>query len=167
MRKKTRIEKLLPGNELTTNSAQETRIAGKETAGNILSGGTGIQSERHAVVLALTGELGSGKTTFLQGFAEGLNISDRIISPTFILVRMYKLDRKFSKFDTFYHIDLYRLEEDIDRQLTDLGFDEIINDPGNIVAVEWADKAKEMFPEDAVWINFEPEEEKKRRIRIG
>ncbi|RLC30881.1 tRNA (adenosine(37)-N6)-threonylcarbamoyltransferase complex ATPase subunit type 1 TsaE, partial [Candidatus Woesebacteria bacterium] len=68
--------------------------------------------------LALTGELGSGKTTFIQGLAEGLGVKGRIISPTFILMRKYEA----SKSD-FYHIDFYRLEDDLENEIKNLGID--------------------------------------------
>src|SRR3989344_3335881 len=82
-------------------------------------------------IVCLYGDLGSGKTTFVQGLAEGLGIKSRIISPTFIIMRSHEL-----KNGMFYHIDLYRIGSE--RDLEGLGIEEIINNKSNIVAIEWA-----------------------------
>lgn len=113
----------------------------------------------HAILLALTGELGSGKTTFVQGIAEGLGIRKRVISPTFIILRKYQAQ----SFD-FFHIDLYRLDENIDKELANIGFYEIIENPRNFIVVEWAEKAKEVIPDFAQWINFFHKSQNERSI---
>jgi tRNA threonylcarbamoyladenosine biosynthesis protein TsaE len=92
-------------------------------------------------VLALSGDLGSGKTTFSQGFAQGLKINDRIVSPTFLIIRQYPVP---GKKNYFYHIDLYRMEN-ID--LKNSGLEEILSEPSNVVLIEWADKILEYLPE--------------------
>lgn len=112
-------------------------------------------------VFALTGDLGSGKTTFVQGFAEGLGISSRIISPTFILVRKYGLTGK-----SFYHIDLYRLEDDVEGEVKNLGINDVWEKKENIVVIEWAEKIRNVIPKSASWIKFENLGENKRRIEI-
>lgn len=111
--------------------------------------------------LALTGELGSGKTTFIQGLAEGLGIKGRIISPTFILMRKYLA----SKHD-FYHIDFYRLENDLENEIKNLGIDDIWEKKDNIVAIEWAEKIKNSLPKDVIWLKFESVGKDKRKILI-
>ncbi len=98
-------------------------------------------------VYALVGELGSGKTTFAQGFAQGLGIKDKILSPTFILIRQHPIP-KSSK--TLYHLDLYRMDNT--EQIKQLGIEEIISDPDNIVLIEWAEKAKKFLPQNITWI---------------
>lgn len=112
-------------------------------------------------VIALTGELGAGKTTFVQGFAQGLGIGDKIISPTFILIRHHKIPKTKK---TLYHIDLYRLQNPQD--LTGLGLAEILSNPENIVLIEWAEKAKKLLPKNATKINIERLRENKRLITI-
>ena len=93
-------------------------------------------NKNSAVVLALSGDLGAGKTTFLQGFARGLGIKEVVNSPTFIVMKRFKIyDLRFKN---FYHIDCYRLESEKD--LEGLGFKEIISNPKNIVAIEWPEK---------------------------
>ncbi|MEK7113134.1 MAG: tRNA (adenosine(37)-N6)-threonylcarbamoyltransferase complex ATPase subunit type 1 TsaE [Patescibacteria group bacterium] len=126
--------------EFITQSAEETKNLGKTLAADL----AGYE------VFALSGDLGSGKTTFVQGFAEGLGISSRIISPTFILMRKYKVGDK-----NFYHIDLYRLEGNIENEVINLGLGDIWEKPENIVVIEWAEKIKEMISESAKWIKFE------------
>ena len=113
--------------------------------------------------------MGSGKTTFVQGLAEGLGIKQRIISPTFILVRKYALElkAKSSKLKAFYHIDLYRLEENIEAEVRNLGLEEIWQNPENIVVIEWAEKIKSMIPKKAKWIKFENLGVDKRKIIIS
>ncbi len=78
--------------------------------------------------MALTGDLGSGKTTFVQGLAEGLAIDVRVISPTFIIIRKYKipLAMKLKGIKYFYHIDLYRLEGAVESELVNLGVRDIL-----------------------------------------
>lgn len=137
--------------EFITKSAFETKSLGKEVASK-LEGGE---------VFALSGELGSGKTTFVQGFAEGLGVKGRIISPTFILMRKYKVGDK-----DFYHIDLYRLEENIENEVIHLGISDIWKRPENVVIIEWAEKIKDMIPESAKWIKFEDLGGEKRKIII-
>lgn len=137
--------------ETITKSAQETKDLGKKTATNLKGGET----------LTLTGELGSGKTTFIQGLAEGLGVKGRIISPTFILMRKYLA----SKFD-FYHIDFYRLEDNLENEIKNLGIDDIWEKKDNIVAIEWAEKIKNSLPKDVIWLRFENIGKDERKIVI-
>ena len=132
-----------------TNSSEETQKLA-EKMGEKLNGGQ---------FFALFGNLGGGKTNFTQGLAKGLGIKRRIISPTFIILRQYKLKK-----GNFYHIDLYRTESLND--LINLGIDEIISDKNNIVVVEWAEKMKELLPKKRISISFKFLEENKREIKI-
>ena len=110
---------------------------------------------RKGDVVALCGELGSGKTRFIQGFAKGLGLRQRLTSPTFVLLKKYK---------NLYHIDCYRLNKP--KNLLDLDFKEIISNSQNIVLIEWAEKVRSMLPKDVIWVKFEIVSEKKRRIKI-
>lgn len=164
--KKQADHKFLQRTEIKSGSLEETKAAGGAFAEQIIQkikSAQGIPKE--AVILALSGDLGSGKTTFLQGFTEKLGV-ERVVSPTFILMRVYNLDAQITGFEKFYHLDLYRLEGQVAAQVTDLGFDEIIKDPKAIIAVEWAEKAEDMFPDDTTWILFEYIDEKTRMLRI-
>lgn len=123
-------------------------------------------------VFALVGELGSGKTTFVQGLAKGLGINRRIISPTFIIVRKYNIplvhQPKGIKY--FYNIDLYRFETEIEKEIkkevANLGIEEIWSHLENVVAIEWAEKIRNIIPKRAVWIKFEDLGGDRRRIRV-
>jgi tRNA threonylcarbamoyladenosine biosynthesis protein TsaE len=91
-------------------------------------------------VLSLTGDLGAGKTTFVQGLAAGLKISEQITSPTFILMKEYRGGRY-----PLMHIDVYRLDRV--QEVIDLGYDEFL-DPAYIVAVEWGDVVEPLLPRE-------------------
>ena len=150
-----------------TNSSKETKRLGRDFA-KVLEKGD---------VLYLYGDLGSGKTTFVRGLAEGLGVKQRIISPTFIIVRCYEFQTQNSKLksqnhnsklkslEQFYHIDLYRTESE--RDLEGLGIEEIINNKNNIVAIEWADKLKSFSPEKRIDIEFSYEKVNTRKIRFS
>ncbi len=116
-----------------------------------------MSKNQRGIVIGLIGELGAGKTTFAQGFAEGLGIKNRIISPTFILMR---------KYGDFYHIDLYRLEKDVENEVRNLGLFDIWEKPENIILIEWAEKIENILPKDSIKIEFELLDEFERKIRI-
>lgn len=129
--------------EIITNSAAETAEAGSRFSQNLIGRGSGPR------VVCLYGNLGSGKTTFTQGFAKGLGITTRLLSPTFIIVRRYSIPET-EKF--LYHIDLYRLKDTGD--FRELGLDEIFSDPESIVVVEWAEKLAGRLPDRRTDIHF-------------
>ena len=133
--------------EIITKSDQET----KELAGEIAQEMLGRENSE-ALVIGLEGDLGSGKTTFIQGIAQGLGIKDKITSPTFVIMK---------KYNSFYHIDCYRIES---KDLLELGFKEIINQSGNIVMIEWAERVKNVLPKNTIWMKFEYIDENKRKI---
>lgn len=134
----------------TTNSFEETQKLGRDFA-RVLGKGD---------IICLYGELGSGKTTFVQGLAEGLGIKNRIISPTFIIMRSHEL-----KNGMFYHVDLYRTESEKD--IEGLGTEEIINDHENIVAIEWAEKLKSKMPAKRIDIEFSYEKKNMRKVAFS
>ncbi|EKD90341.1 MAG: hypothetical protein ACD_31C00008G0013 [uncultured bacterium] len=111
-------------------------------------------------IFALIGDLGSGKTTFAQGFARGLGIKEKIISPTFVLIKQHSIPNSKK---TFYHIDLYRLEGEID--LISIGLKEIF-ESGNVVLIEWADKILDMLPKDITKIIITKLDKDERSIEI-
>jgi tRNA threonylcarbamoyladenosine biosynthesis protein TsaE len=132
-----------------TNSSGETQKLGESFAQKLQGGD----------VLALYGNLGSGKTTFVQGLAKGLGVKKRIISPTFIIVRHYRIDG-----GNFYHVDLYRTESRHD--LLGVGLDQIIAQKDSIIVLEWAEKMGELLPRKRIDIEFEYVEDNKRKIVI-
>ena len=143
---------------LTANPSQ-TKKLGEILAKEILK----TQPKKIAQILGLEGDLGGGKTTFLQGFAKGLGIKQKILSPTFIILKRFKI--KDLRFKYFYHIDCYRIKKP--KEILDLGFKEIITNPQNIVAVEWADRIRKIMPKTMIWIRFEFVDKKTRKITLG
>ncbi len=143
--------------KIITKKEKETQKVGKILAEEILK--TRVKPK----VIALIGELGSGKTTFIKGFASGLKINKKIISPSFLIFKEYPFLYKKEKY-TFYHWDLYRLNKK--KEIFDLGFKKIIGDPKNIVAIEWADKIKNILPKNSFKIYFYHKSPKERKIEL-
>lgn len=139
-----------------TNNPSQTRKLGKLLAEEISK----TAPPKEAVVIGLEGDLGGGKTTFLKGFARGLKISKKILSPTFVIMKRFVIKNR--NFKNFYHIDCYRIEEP--KEILNLGFKEIVSNPQNIVAVEWADRIRKILPKDTIIIQFEFINENKREI---
>lgn len=123
-------------NKIITADAQETAEVGQKLAHQLKTR-----------IVCLYGNLGSGKTTFAQGFAKGLGITTRLLSPTFIIVRRYDIP---SSEKLLYHIDLYRISD-----FDGLGLTEIFSDPNAIVVIEWAEKLGTLLPKERVDIHFD------------
>ena len=150
-------------NIFITKSNKETQKIAQEFSSCLINRG----------VIALFGDLGAGKTTFVQGLAKGLGIKQRIISPTFIIVRSYELNGKLQTANgktssqilkLFYHIDLYRTESVKD--VLGLGIKEIMNNPENIVVIEWAEKIENLLPKNTIKIYFEYINDTERKLKI-
>ncbi|MFB3884215.1 MAG: tRNA (adenosine(37)-N6)-threonylcarbamoyltransferase complex ATPase subunit type 1 TsaE [Thermodesulfobacteriota bacterium] len=122
---------------LHSKSASETIRIGKYIGGLLLPGD----------VVALSGELGTGKTQFIKGLAAGLGIrkSAKIMSPSFTLIHEYVGKVRF------YHIDLYRLESE--KEAEELGLEEYFQ-AGGITAIEWADRIPSLLPQEVFWISI-------------
>lgn len=133
-----------------TTSPEETIAFAKEFAKKLKPGS----------VLCLEGQLGSGKTTFIKGLAEGLGLAhpEQVKSPTFVLMHIYKAKVPL------YHFDCYRLESS--EELSNIGFEDFVNDPCAISCIEWAEKAKNLLPLDALHLHFKILGESKRQIAI-
>jgi len=144
--------------KIITNTYQETQDIGKNLAEGILMS----KAQKGALVLCLQGDLGAGKTTFLQGFAKGLGINDMVNSPTFVIMKKFPIKNRNFKY--FYHFDCYRLNSP--EEMLELGFKNIISDPKNIVAIEWPEKISKLLPQNNISITFEHLEENKREISI-
>jgi len=131
---------------LISNSPDETEVFGCRFAEKIKPGD----------VLALTGELGSGKTQFVKGLVAGLGSTAEVTSPTFTLIHEYT-DGPIP----IYHFDFFRLE---DRQSAErLGLDDYFFGDG-VSVIEWADRFPDLIPENARWVAFETKSETQRAI---
>jgi len=150
----------MPITEIITNSSRETKKIGMDLAVAIKKGRVNPKS---ALVIALKGDLGSGKTTFIQGLAAGLGVKENVLSPTFVIQKDFPLSLK--KYKNLFHIDAYRLKKS--EELLELGFSDLIKNPENIIVIEWADKVKELLPKDIIKINFKNLGENKRKIILS
>jgi tRNA threonylcarbamoyladenosine biosynthesis protein TsaE len=117
---------------------------------------------RGGAVLALVGDLGAGKTSFVQGLAQGLAIFDQsqVLSPTYTLVNEYPGPRL-----TLVHVDCYRLSGT--EAAHALGLEEQIGRPDSVTAVEWADLLPELIPEGSLWVSFASTDEGGRKLTIS
>ena len=155
------------------NNPEESRKFARDLAGNLMSRSR-LDIRGGALVLALTGDLGSGKTTFARAFAEALGVKEKVKSPTFIIFRKSKIPASpagrenkgwWEKgFLYFYHFDVYRINSE--KEILNLGWEEIISNPENIVLVEWADKIEKILPKNSVKINFKHLKGDKREMEI-
>ena len=132
-----------------SNSPAETEKFGREFAKTLSAGS----------VLALKGELGSGKTQFVKGLAAGIGSAAAVTSPTFTIIHEYSGGRWL-----IYHFDFFRIE---DRQSAlRLGLDEYFFDDG-VSVIEWADRFPDLIPDSAQWISFEMKSENERAIKAA
>jgi tRNA threonylcarbamoyladenosine biosynthesis protein TsaE len=143
----------------TTKSVTETQKLGEQFAKEILH----RESKHSATVICLQGELGAGKTTFLQGFARGLGIYEVINSPTFVILKRFNV--KSLQYKNFYHFDCYRIDKP--EEILDLGFKEIIENPENIIAIEWPEKISSFLPKNPINIILGHESNNCRSLKIG
>ncbi|MFH1088280.1 MAG: tRNA (adenosine(37)-N6)-threonylcarbamoyltransferase complex ATPase subunit type 1 TsaE [Patescibacteria group bacterium] len=132
-----------------TTSAKATQKLGESLAKKI----------KAPAIIAFESDLGGGKTTLMQGLAKGLGIKTRVISPTFVLERIYPIpNKKYS----LYHYDVYRLAAD------PYLIGEILeNAENNIVTIEWAEKIKDYLPDHTIWIKITDIKDNHRKIAIS
>ena len=137
------------------------------------------QELREEKIICLSGDLGTGKTTFTQGFLKGLKIKGPYTSPTFLIMKRYCITHNVkrvaqnvkhktlcaprSTFHDIYHIDAYRIKE---KGLLNLGWKEITADKKNVIIIEWAERVKKIIPKNSVWIKFKWIDENKREIKF-
>ncbi|MDD3386418.1 MAG: tRNA (adenosine(37)-N6)-threonylcarbamoyltransferase complex ATPase subunit type 1 TsaE [Candidatus Pacebacteria bacterium] len=110
--------------------------------------------------IVFEGDLGAGKTSFIQGFAKGLGLNRKITSPTFIIMNKYPLKNK--KF--FCHFDFYRIKNK--KELNTIPLKDIFTDKNNIICIEWPKIVKSFLPKDIIKIQIVPTDENKRKIII-
>ena len=112
--------------------------------------------------MALLGDLGGGKTTFVQGLARGLGLKNRILSPTFVITKVFDLPKQ--GFSRLYHVDLYRLAS---KQIDQQALTEMIADQKAVIVIEWADKIMSQLPKSRTWqIHFTYLDQNQRRIKL-
>lgn len=112
----------------------------------------------NGVIIALIGDLGSGKTTISKSIIKSLTNEENIPSPTFNIVNEYSLNGKL-----IYHFDFYRLEDE--NELYGIGFDDYLAQKNSIILIEWADKFESLLPKNYIKLNFEKLEDS-RNVKI-
>ncbi len=117
-----------------STSAHDTKEFAAHLAAKLVRAKTGVRAR----VVTLQGDLGAGKTTFIQGFAHALGVKGRLTSPTFVIMKRYPLKRL--KYKNLYHLDAYRVASMKD--LVPLNIHEALSDARNILLIEWADNLK-------------------------
>ena len=122
--------------EKRTNSAEETFLFAKQLGKQAVPG----------QIYALDGDLGAGKTVFCQGFADGLEVTELVNSPTFTIVQEYTTGKL-----PLYHFDVYRIEEP--EELEEIGYEEYFYGNG-ICLIEWASQIRELLPRETIQIHI-------------
>lgn len=139
---------------MITKNPEETIELGRKFAENLKGG----------EVIGLIGNLGSGKTTFIKGLAEGLRVDEIITSPTFVILKSYAGRIGQQKIE-FVHVDAYRVEsiEDIES----VGINDFLGRKDVIIAIEWSEKIEKILPKGTKYVNFEHINENERKIVIN
>lgn len=129
---------------IVLNTLEDTEKLAEKIASEIVGG----------QILALSGPVGAGKTTFAKLFAAALGIEKTVLSPTYTLLQPYTLPKPIRGITTFVHIDAYRLESA--EELAAIGFADFLGDPSTIILIEWAENVAELlFDQSVIWMNLE------------
>ncbi|MBL7141782.1 tRNA (adenosine(37)-N6)-threonylcarbamoyltransferase complex ATPase subunit type 1 TsaE [Patescibacteria group bacterium] len=146
-----------------TQSERQTINLGKKLAQNFCGG----------EIIGLIGELGTGKTVFIKGLAQGLGIKKTITSPTFVLMKVYPISNqprskasllrgRQSAVKNFVHVDAYRLSSGKD--LIDIGLKDWLGKSDTVTVIEWADRAMDILPKNSIIIKLKTGEKNNERI---
>ncbi len=139
-----------------THSLEETQKFAKDWLASLP-----FESDE-ATIVGLYGNLGSGKTTFTQSVAKELGIHSSVTSPTFVIEKLYETNH--SHFARLIHIDAYRLESG--RELQTLNFEDLVDNPNNLIIIEWPENIKEILPENHLKILCEFVDENSRKFEV-
>ena len=118
-----------------------------------------LEEAGERAVIAFSGEMGAGKTTFIQALCRKLGVSVEVNSPTFSLVNEYFTPEG----NSIFHFDLYRIESQ--DELFDMGYEEYFFS-GSLCLIEWPEKARKLIPEDALWVHITIDENEARLIQF-
>ena len=135
--------------EIISNSTFETEQIG-ENIGKIL---------KKKDIIAMSGDLGAGKTAFTRGVARGIGYDGRVTSPTFAIVNEYYCEN-----DTIYHFDMYRISDG--DELYNIGFDDYLNSDG-ILIIEWSENILDYLPKDITYVDIKNIDEDTRKLIVG
>jgi tRNA threonylcarbamoyladenosine biosynthesis protein TsaE len=143
-----------PAFDMLTHSPEQTRSVG-QLLGRLLQRGD---------VVLLSGDIGAGKTTFVQGVARALHVGDYVQSPTFTIVAEHAGSTAAGVPVRLYHVDLYRLGGVGD--LETIGFSDYLDDPEGVTVVEWPERASEAMPADYLLVELGYVADTKRNLRL-
>lgn len=129
--------------EYKTNSLEEFNAEAKRFARTLTPG-------KEATVVALSGDLGAGKTAFVQVVAREFGVEDQVNSPTFVIEKIYACSE--GQFVRLVHIDAYRLKNSHDLEV--LGWDEVVADSGNLILIEWPENVVDAIPQNAIRVSL-------------
>ncbi len=132
-------------------------------ARKVISKAHTIKSET-ATVITLTGDLGAGKTTLTQEIARQLGIKEKISSPTFVIIKNYKLKIINYKWKNLIHIDAYRFSSG--EQLEKLRWQELLDDKDNLIIIEWPENVPECIPKNALKVKLSHIDDNTRTIEF-
>ena len=119
--------------------------------------------KKGATVIALHGDLGAGKTTFVQTLGKVLGVTEQITSPTFTIMKGYETTNEI--FTTLIHMDAYRIDETA--ELAPLRFSEILETPNTLFCIEWAEKISDALPSGVINLTLEVASENTRTVHIS
>lgn len=140
--------------QIITKSEAQTLALGKKLASHLKGG----------EVIALVGDLGAGKTVLARGLARGLGIKSTINSPTFVLMKVYKIKNRKLKIRNFIHVDAYRLSSG--QELVDIGIFDWLGRQDSVVLIEWAERVKDILSKKKIKICLRVVSPQKRTIKI-
>ena len=120
------------------------------------------KNTKNATLVCLSGDLGAGKTAFTQGAAKYLGVKNKIVSPTFVIMKKYSLKSKKHKF--LFHLDAYRLKNE--KELLNLGWKEIVGNKDHLVFIEWPENVRKIIPEHARVVKILHAEKGKRILEL-
>lgn len=133
----------------------------REIAAEVLAS---LTPKDNATVLALTGDLGAGKTAFTKSLGRALGVKGEITSPTFVIMKTYPIPQHpFLK--NLTHIDAYRIESDDEMRV--LGFEALLTDPNRLIVIEWPERIRGVVPNDAQGISFVIQNGNERMVTYG
>lgn len=116
-----------------------------------------------ATILALSGNLGAGKTTLVQELALAMGVKEQVTSPTFVVMKQYQVTHPV--FLELIHIDAYRIEKE--EEMTVLGFSNLLKNPDTLICIEWPEKISSLIPTSAISVSLEVVDEQTRKIIYG
>lgn len=151
--------------EYITNSESQTRNVAHQIIKDIIS-----HQKKGPLFIGLVGDLGAGKTTFMKGVADFFDVQETILSPTFVIQKIYPISKENQEkenhsFQKLVHMDLYRLPDE--KSLEAIRWDDYKNEEGNVLFVEWPNQIWQSVPADMLEIKIEHLGNDERKIIYG